>query len=333
MLLPKALNYYRNVRNAPRAYGLKVRPLPAAVSRALAILFIVAVVYLLCTLPVFSPDNVFATTQSRLQIPVDVLFTRLASLRPNGALTPTDAALRVRFINLESRLLYLQFGPGVLAHCPFCTADNPQSYLLYALPGLAALHLFNLVVLALVTSQLLAGREGASWRTTVMIGGAALAMLDVYLVAGYNHQLNSRALRLPELDFFYWKARVWRLVFLASLDAGIGWLMYLSATNRAFVNPPTAAERVDAAVRNLAGVKGKINALGVIKNTVIRDEELRTRGTAYWSHEVRLMRDVMEDRDVIEGVNDALQNRIDITTITRDAEMYAQSVLRPGAGP
>jgi len=42
------------------------------------------------------------------------------------------------------------------------------------------------------------------------------------------------------------------------------------------------------------------------------------------------MRDVMEDREVLEGMNDALENRIDIRTVERDAEAYAASVLRPG---
>ncbi|KAK1750029.1 hypothetical protein QBC47DRAFT_395123 [Echria macrotheca] len=329
ILLPKAINYYNKVRNAPRIHGLQVVPLPPSVSRALVLLFFVSLTFLIQTLPPFAPENVFQTTQSRLQIPVDVLFTRLASLRPSGQLTASDAALRTRFVNMESRLLYLQLGPDPLAHCPFCGADEPASYLYYALPSLAVPHLFNLVVIALVTSDLFAGRAGAAWRTVATIAAVCLAVADVYAVVSYDYQANARALRLSDLDFFYWKARVWRAVGLAALDGLLGWLMYLTATNRAFVNPPVPAERVESAVRMLAATKGRLNAAGVIKNTVIRDEELRSRGTLYWSHEVRLMRDVMEDREVIEGVNDALQNRIDIQTITRDAEMYAESVLKP----
>jgi len=328
-LLPKALSYYRSARNAPRAYGQKVRPVPATVLRALILLFVVASVLLLRTLPILAPENVFTVTQSRLQIPVDVLFTRLAALRPDGALTATDTALRARFVNLESRLLYLQFGPDVLASCPFCSSDEPTSYLTYALPSLAMPHLVNLIVIALVTSHLVTGRDGTAWRTTATIAALSVAALDVYFVSSYNYQANSRALRLNELDFFFWTARLWRAVALAALDGLLGWMLYLSSTNRAFANPPTAAERVETAMRVLGSVKGKLNAAGVVKNTVIRDEDLRTRGTAYWSHEVRLMRDVMEDREVIEGVNDALENRIDIQTISKDAEAYATSVLHP----
>jgi hypothetical protein len=38
---------------------------------------------------------------------------------------------------------------------------------------------------------------------------------------------------------------------------------------------------------------------------------------------------MMEDREVVEGVNDALLNRIDIAGIERDAEAYAKAVLMP----
>ncbi len=318
------------MRAAPKVHGLKIQPAPAAVTRSLFILFLVAAVFLIRTIPLFSPENAFVATQSRLQIPVDVLFTRLSSLRPNGALTTSDAALRARFVNLESRLLYLQFGPTVLAGCAFCSSDDPRSYLYYALPDLLAPHLFNLAIIALVTSHLVTGRDGAAWRTAATIAAVGVAVADLYVVSTYNYQLNSRALRLNEMDFFFWNARVWRAVALAGLDGLLGWLVWLSATNRAFVNPPTAAERVEMTTRALAGVKGKLNAAGVVKNTAIRDEELRARGHMYWSHEVRLMMDVMEDREVIEGVNDALQNRIDIQAISRDAEAYAQNVLKPG---
>ncbi|KAK3321038.1 hypothetical protein B0T19DRAFT_403631 [Cercophora scortea] len=332
LLLPKAINYYRSIRAAPRAAGQKIRPAPASVQRSLVILIAVALVLLIRgTLPLFAPENIFALTQSRLQIPADVLFSRLAALRPNGDLTATDAALRARFVSLESRLLYLQFGPTVLAECPFCTSAEPLSYLYYAIPDLLAPHLFNLAVIAAVTSPILTGREGATWRTTATLTALGLAALDLYAVQSYDHQANSRALRPADIDPFFWSARVWRAAALAGLDLLLAGLLYLTGTNRLFARPPSAAERVEAIARTLGGVKGKINAAGVVKNTASRDEALRARSNAYWSQEVQIMREIMEDREVIEGVNDALENRIDIRTIERDAEAYATSVLPPPA--
>ncbi|KAL2179865.1 uncharacterized protein P884DRAFT_193873 [Thermothelomyces heterothallicus CBS 202.75] len=335
LLLPKAIGYYRRARSAPRVHGLKVRPLPPPITRAVAILVAVSAVFFVRALPVFAPENVFRVTQSRLQIPADVLFTRLSALRPGNVLTPTDLSLRAKFASLESRLLYLQYGPSVLANCPFCSSDEPRSYLYYALPDLLAQHLFNLVIIALATSALLTApfsRAATGWRQPATLAAAGLAFADVYWVATYNHTANARALRLGEIDAFYWTARAVRYLGLAALDALLALALYLSGTQRAFVTPPSAAERVEGVVRALGATKGVISGAGVIKNTVLRDEELRGRSNAYWAHEVRLMREMMEEREVVEGVNDALMNRIDIRSIERDAENYAKAVLAPQKG-
>ncbi|KAI1846439.1 hypothetical protein JX266_007336 [Neoarthrinium moseri] len=327
ILLPKAIGYYRSIRAGPAAQGLAIKPLPPRVLRGLSLLAATALVYLVLSLPPFAPENLFARTQSRLQIPTDVLFTRLTALRPGGALTPTDSALRAKFVNLESRLLYLQFGPAVLADCPFCNADDPRSYFYYALPALLGAHLRNLVVLSVATSGLLTGHDGSKWRTPAVLVSALAAALDVYLVNSYNHQANSRATRLAELDLFFWSARLYRLAGLALLNSAFAVLLYLSSTNRAFASPPGPAERVEGVTRQLLVAKSKMNALGIVKNTAIRDEDLRERVLAYWRHEGRLMREVMEEREVVEGVQDALANRINIAGISKDAENYALNIL------
>ena len=329
ILIPKAISYYRSIRNASGAHNLPIRPVPSNVRIALGLLAVLAAVCLLKSLPLFAPENLFVSTDSRLQIPVDVLFNRVLAGRPENILTRTDEALRAKFVNLESRLLYLQFGPSVLADCPFCHADEPKSYFYYALPSLLWPHLANLTVLALVTSPSLTGPYGSQWRTLATIAAGVIALIEVYLFSSYNYQANARALRLPDVDFFFWSMRTYRLLGLAALDAGLGWLLYLSSTNRAFVQLPSAAERVDSVSRGLMAVKSKLSALGIVKNTALRDDELRSRSHAYWTHEVRLMREVMEEREVIEGVSDALTNRIDIQSIQRDAEAYAQNVLQP----
>ncbi|KAI0882508.1 uncharacterized protein GGS22DRAFT_169621 [Annulohypoxylon maeteangense] len=327
MLLPKAISYYRSARAAPAATGIPIQPIPPAALRALIILSTTALVLLVRALPIFAPENIFLRTQSRLQIPTDVLFNRLASLRPNGILTTVDTALRAKFVNLESRLLYLQHGPDVLASCPFCTSDDPRSYLYYALPAILTPHLVNLVIVSLATSDLIAGSHGPKWRTTAAIAAGLGSALDAYLASSYNYQANSRATRLSDLEFFFWTARSARLILLSLSDGILATLLYLSSTNRAFAAPPGAAERVEAVTRRLASAKSRLNAVGIVKNTALRDEDLRARTQAYWHHEGRLMREVMEEREVVEGVNDALENRINIQDIMRDADAYALNVL------
>ncbi|KAF4464565.1 chorismate synthase [Fusarium albosuccineum] len=329
ILLPKAISYYRSFRAASRAHPVPIVPVPPRIRVALALLAFLAILYLVKTLPPFAPENLFYGTQSRLQIPVDVLFNRIAAGRPGNELTKQDEALRMRFVNLESRLLYLQYGPSVLADCPFCSSDDPKTFFHYALPQLLWPHIANLIAVALVTSPSLTGRAGSQWRPKATMAAAVITALDIYFVNSYNYQANARALRLPEIDFFFWTSRVVRLITLAAFNAALAWLLYLSSTNRAFFEPPSPVERIESTARALLLVKSKLSALGIMKNTALRDDDLRSRSHAYWTHEVRLMGEVMEEREVVEGVNDALSNRIDIGTITRDAEAYAKNVLQP----
>ncbi|KAL0940881.1 uncharacterized protein CTRU02_203644 [Colletotrichum truncatum] len=328
ILLPKAITAYRSIRAASQHRSEPVPP-PPRVTRALTILTFLVLFYLARTLPPFAPENVFTLTQSRLQIPVDVLFNRLSSLRPDGILTQADERLRARFVNLESRLLYLYLGPAALADCPFCKSDEPKSYFYYALPAIALPHLLNLVAIGAVTSATLTGRDGARWRSAATIAAAVLCVADLSLVNQYDYSANASALRLPEIDFFYWKVRAVRYIALALLDAALGAMLFLSSTRRAFMQPPSEAERIESSNRALNLIRSKLTALGIVKNTTLRDDELRARSQAYWLHEVRLVREVMEEREVIEGVNNALENRLNIQTITADAESYSQSVFAP----
>ncbi|KAI0205472.1 hypothetical protein F4808DRAFT_455701 [Astrocystis sublimbata] len=327
ILLPKAIGYYQNLKAASKAANQPIRPLPALAFRAISILASISLFLLVRATPPFSPENLLRLTASRLQTPTDVLFTRLSSLRPGHFLTPSDDVLRLKFVNLESRLLYLQFGPDVLASCPFCLSDEPKTYLYYALPSLVAPHLLNLIILSIATSATVAGNEAARWRRSGAMAAGVLAALDIYIVSTYNYGANARATRPSDLDMFFWTSRSLRYVALALVDVAIASLIYVSSTNRLFAAPLDPAARVETVTRQLLATKSRLSAIGIVKNTSLRDEDLRARTSAYWTHEGRLMREVMEDRDVVEGVNDALANRINIGDISRDAETYATNML------
>lgn len=282
--------------------------------------------------PHFDPENIFTVTQSRLQVSPEVLFNRVAALRPSGILTPADEVLRAKFVNLESRLLYFRFGPDVIADCIFCTSDDPQLYLYYALPSLLWPHILNLLVVAVVTSSACTGRYGQRWRVLGVLAACTLAAVDIYAVASYNHSANLRASRLDSVYFFHWHMRRYRLGGLAAFDLLLAVALYLTSTNRLFVQEPSLAERVEMASRQLLAARSKVSVVGVLRNVSLRDEELRSQSQAYWTRETQLMREVMEDRDVVDGVNDALSNRINIQDITRDADAWTRDVLQSAQG-
>lgn len=327
-LLPKAIAYYRSFRASSRAPGLSIRPVPPNVLRVLILLTITALIFLLRSLSIFAPENIFTVTSSRLQTPTDVLFTRLSTLRPLG-LNPSDDILRTKINSMESRLLFFQFGPDVITNCQFCSAEDSKYYLYYALPGIFGPHLINLVILSLVTSGLLSGKEGARWRNTATILAAVLAVAEVYLVSTFNHQSNAQAKVLEQITFFHWNMRMYRSIGLATLDALIVWGLWMSSTNRAFIVPPLPAESIEFSLRMLDSARGKMGAVGILRNTINRDENLRERGQDYWRHEVRITRDVMEEREVVDSINNAMVNGLNIANISAEAQQYAENFIMP----
>lgn len=336
LLLPKLLSYYRSIRSSASQHGLQIRPTPRRVRRALNLLFLSAVLAFLSSLPYFHPENIFSLTSSRLQIPTDVLFTRLSALRP---LTASDQILRSKLTSLDARLQYLAFGPGPVRDCRFCEPDEQSTFLYYALPTLVAPHLLHIALLGLVTSGgSFSGAEAARWRTHATVAGKGLAAAELYLRATHDARANNaRALRPADLDPFHWRVLVYRGLAMAVLDAVLAWLLWLAATRRAFVVPPSVSERLERSTRRLESAGQKLHALGMARNVVLRDERLRELNRRYWETEGLVMRDVFEDREVVDQVKEVL-GRIDVGEVTNNAERYAEAALgfahalRDGAG-
>ncbi|KFY61866.1 hypothetical protein V496_04852 [Pseudogymnoascus sp. VKM F-4515 (FW-2607)] len=326
MLLPKAIGYYRSFKENSKKGGRPIRPVPTAVSRALGILFVISVILLIATLPIFSEENIFTKTQSRIQIPVDVLFTRLTAIRPNG-LTELDLRLREKLVSLESKLLYLKYGPDAIGNCLFCKADDQRSFYYYTMSSVLTPHVFNLAVLATATSGMFVGEEGTMWRRFATICSVIIAVVDMTYLSEYDHKLNAKATRLEDLDMFFWRTHTYRFVVLAGLDALVGWLLFLSSTNRAFVIPVSPAERLESATKVLESARSKMSAAAVVLNTVNRDEVLRGKADGYWVNESRVMSEIMAEREVVDSVNSTLQSRVNMAAITLDADSYAKSMM------
>ena len=292
---------------------------------SLNILFISALIALISTLPYFSPENIFTTTSSRLQTPNDVLFTRLSLAR--GELTENDSILRPKLASLDSRLLYFTYGPDVVTHCPFCMSDEPFTYFYYALPSIILPHILHTFALGLATSSAIAGNYGNRWRSIAAMVSIILAISDCYLFGSYDWKANSRALRPEEYIHFYWRMRVFRGLCIAVADACLAGLLWLSSTNRMFAVPPTAAERMETAMRLLENARGKLSAVGVVRNAVVRDEGLRRKTEAYWKKEGEITGQIMAEREVVEGVRNALDGRIQVVTLEADATKYAEGIV------
>lgn len=119
---------------------------------------------------------------------------------------------------------------------------------------------------------------------------------------------------------------MFRGIAVALADALVAGLLCLSSTNRMFVVPPSAAERMETAMRVLENARAKLHAVGVLRNVVVRDEGLRRKSEAYWRKEGQVMGEVMDEREVVEGVRSALSGRIQVARVEEDARKYAEGL-------
>ena len=113
---------------------------------------------------------------------------------------------------------------------------------------------------------------------------------------------------------------------IALADVVFAGLLYLSSTNRMFVIPPSAAERMETAMRMLENARGKLNAVGILRNVIVRDENLRRVNETYWRKEGMFMGEVMDEREVVEGVRNALSERVQVAKIEEEATKYAEGI-------
>ncbi|KAF3765836.1 hypothetical protein M406DRAFT_356079 [Cryphonectria parasitica EP155] len=327
MLVPKAITWYRSIKNRPRERNKPIVPLPNRALVAILVLAAAAVLFLLCLSPLTSPENIFVVTRSNPTVSSGLLMSQLSMKRP---LTARDEVLRTRLESKAGKLLYYKYGPDVLADCPFCNSQDPTTYLLYAAPSVVTPHLLNAALVGLATSELLLkGRAASQWRRLATYAVVVLAAVDAGLLVQWDHvDGNERARMLREVVFFYWRARVVRYAALACLDLALAAVLYLSATNRLFVPDMTVAERIDIMRDAVGAATMRIRSANVLKNTVARDAELRAADAGYWAHEGVLMQEAMESQEVVDSMRDAVENRrIDLQTMEQVAESFAQRMM------
>jgi hypothetical protein len=267
-----------------------------------------------------------------------VLLTRLAALR---SITPSDEAFRAFLdaypTSLEPRLLYARYGPSALLNNPLASPtdrDSARAYLLYALPAHLLPHIAHLILLGLATSTFIAGRAAVRWRTPATVLALTLAAAEVFLLATYDDGHNRRATRIGDTDFLHWKLLTYRGLALAAADALLGWAMWAQATGRlALLGAAGDAaeaqeERLQAHAAALEALLGKARGLGVLRNAMARQPSARDRLDAYWRREAEVMRDALEQPEVLAAQRSALR-RLDLPRIQREAEGFVDGALGP----
>lgn len=127
--------------------------------------------------------------------------------------------------------------------------------------------------------------------------------------------------------------RIIRGVGLALSDVLLALLLYLTATNRILKIHPGAAERVEEITKLAESARGKLAAVGILKNAVVRDDGLSEKSREYWRRERMVMGEVMEEGEVVEGVRNALSGRVQVGRVEEEARKYAEGIVWTGGPP
>ncbi|KAJ6000318.1 hypothetical protein N7481_000727 [Penicillium waksmanii] len=288
IVLPRLLVAYRSF-NASVASRPPPRPIPQGAERALNLLFIAISSPSYLTRP---KKNIFQLTKSRITTSTDVLFTRLARLRPSETLTAADELLKQSLTSISARKIYLAFGPDTITKCEFCSINSPSTYLFFYLPFQVLLpHLVHILILLIVTSKALSGSECARWRGKFTLVASLVAFCDIYIAATHDaltggSTLDRAAKNAPVSYGYYYISTLARPFVFGVFDLGCAAIIYLSSTHRFFFKQPSSSEQLDqgvsSALKMLNGVQSKLHATSVTRNAIVRDRSLKQRDDAYW---------------------------------------------------
>ncbi|KAJ5403781.1 hypothetical protein N7509_003652 [Penicillium cosmopolitanum] len=236
--------------------------------------------------------NIFQLTKSRITTSTDVLFTRLARLRPSETLTVADELLKQGLTSISARKIYLAFGPDTITKCEFCSINTPSTYLFFYLPFQVLLpHLVHVLILLIVTSKALSGSECTRWRGKFTLVASLVAFCDIYLATTHDalnggSALDRAAKNAPVSYGYYYISTLARPFIFGVFDLGCAAIIYLSSTHRFFFKQPSSSEQLDqgvsTALKMLNGVQSKLHATSVTRNAIVRDRSLKQRDDAYW---------------------------------------------------
>lgn len=265
-------------------------------------------------------------------------------MRPNNTLTPLDTALKDQLSSRASRLLYLRFGPWTLIDCPFCSLDDPNSYLLFHLPTILIPHLISTLCLGLATSSPISGIEASLWRTKLTFAALSLFFLDTYLTASYTGPPIDGNMPSPSGPYFI--AAILRPLTLAMTSALSALMIYCSTTNRlTFVIPSAETSsalaldrqkvQLDEIALRMRGTVEKLHTLNIVKSAEVRDPRLKAQADQYWRAVVAMEgtgntgSGVWADEEVQAAMTAVVRDgAVDVENLRREGRTFVEAVTK-----
>lgn len=243
------------------------------------------------------PENFFKMTETRLsRSTTEVVFNRLEKIRP---LTELDLILKEKLRSKEGRLFYAAYGPDPLKYCSWCAPDSSSDYFRYLIAGVAAIHIAHMFVIGIVTSSTtIDNPDGAYFRTYATIAGLAIAAIETYALGNFSPNVNAIAITPADVKWRYWDAIFYRGIAIAVVDSLLGYVIYLSATRRIDLGLRTdPVENVQLALMKLTHIESKLTSTREVRNTSMRDANLRRRVNKWWDAAAAERKQIMSRED------------------------------------
>lgn len=294
-IITKGYNIYQKRKNARSKPFLEVSTTNWTIISILAtVAFLQVIFYIPYAWPAI---NVFSATNSRMQTPGDVIGSRLRALFGDEYETAPrsmtsgkgnlDYELLVsRLASSDGKALYAVYGTEAYAGCQWCRTDQPFSFFLYILPSIVIPHALNFFPILLVTTGnrdafALSSASSRQWFRMAVIFGMAFLGIELYTmyqapnVPEFLLSINN-SVSHEDVPWIFWSRIKMRAWAFAVADSVLAFLVFLSASGRAFETGEATAVRTSRIIKQLDGAVNKLRlSILLHTNVIARNQEMR----------------------------------------------------------
>ncbi|KZT24148.1 hypothetical protein NEOLEDRAFT_1094760 [Neolentinus lepideus HHB14362 ss-1] len=262
-----------------KATLLNGSPLPP-LRRPLSVLVVLHTLYLLYTLLLKYPPNLF----KKLDVPLTTPSENIRNmLRSYGEIPPTLDTLLTRLSSFEARTLYVRFGQSVIQTCHYC--HTPSEYALHALPNPLLGYLWEAAVLGLVTIR---GSFRERWRKWGVGALVATAVMEAYWILTVEVKIPRSGKGVT-----MWHDRFWTIRHLIFLVLPV--ILHILPSRPPIPSPLVSLQSVNNAVeQSILGLR----LFSATHAAMMRVPETRAAQSEHFANERREGQWGREDTDV-----------------------------------
>ncbi|KAG0010595.1 hypothetical protein BGZ80_001356 [Entomortierella chlamydospora] len=299
-------------------------PKPSKWNRFVFVILGLTTIYHLYNLVLYNPPNVFRT----LSLPADCPnFILHQSWKEHAALDPTfmtkyPDSMREKFKAMEYRLIYQIYGQDAFLNCDYC--NERGDFMLYLYPGAIASYVSMGAILGMATSQTSHLNKYRSWGSAVLVVIAALEYGTYQKgtdVASLTSLLKQEGLLVGSRG-----AHLLRHGSLAMMSIVIIGLLHQASRS---AGPRGEVEILNDLCQAQEAMIQRHRALQLARVASLRDPTLRKQFVEYWKRR-EVEHGLLSADSEYKEARDLALSRIDVETITREADQYIEAIISAG---